>query len=253
MIQQKISLKKRLENGEIVIGTWCEIPSPETINILAKAGLDFVIIDMEHGSMDFYLAAKMVMAADADGCAPLIRVPRNDESDILRALEIAPQGLIVSHIESVEDRTKAISYIKFPPVGKRSLNPYTRAGNYRSDKEFTSLENKRTLSVLIIEGANGIKNIENIINDKNVDVVYIGAYDISATLGIPGDTKNPRVTETIKNLVKTIKKRGKIAGCLFHDNKELSFFTKIGIQFLCYKVDSSVLFDEFNRIKKLTK
>lgn len=253
MMQQKISLKKRLENGGMVIGTWCEIPSPEVINILAKSGLDFVIIDMEHGSMDFNLAAKMVMAADADGCAPLIRVPRNDESDILRALEIAPQGIIVPHIESVEDRAKAINYIKFPPVGKRSLNPYTRAGGYRSDIRFTSLENKKTLSALIIEGTNGIKDIEDIIKDDNVDVVYIGTYDISATLGIPGDTKNPRVIETVKKLVKTIRKSGKVAGCLFHNSKELSFFTKIGMQFLCYKVDTSVIFDEFNRIKNSVK
>src|SRR5579872_3926810 len=104
------SLKKKLADNEFVIGTWCELPSPEFINVLAKTGLDFVIIDMEHGAVDISVASKLLMAAEADGCSPLIRVAKNDESAILKALEIAPQGIIVPHIATVADRKKAVSY-----------------------------------------------------------------------------------------------------------------------------------------------
>lgn len=247
------SIKGKLKRGEKVIGTWCEIPSPEVTNILAKAGLDFVIIDMEHGSMDFNLAARMVMAAEADNCSPLIRVSRNNDSDILRALETAAEGIIVPHIESLEDRIKAINYAKYPPIGERSLNPYTRAGGYRSYKNFTKEQNENTLVGLIIEGKEGIKNIEKLIDDKNVDLVYIGTYDISAMLGIPGNTKHPLVFETLKKLIKIVRKKHKAVGCLFHDAEELKVFQKIGIQFLTYKVDTSIMFDEVKHLMDISK
>lgn len=244
------SLKVKLTEQKFVMGTWCEIPSPEFINVLAKAGLDFVIIDMEHGAVDFSTASKMVMAADADGCAPLIRVAKNDESDILRSLELAPQGVIVPHIQSANDRAAAVKYTKFPPVGQRSLNPFTRAGGYHADKNYTEEQNKKTLLALLVEGEEGIKNLDKIIDD-NTDIVYIGTYDISMALGLPNDIKNKKVIAILKKMVTTIKKRNKVAGCMFHDVKELDFFKSIGIQFLCYKVDTSVVFDEFERMKQL--
>lgn len=247
-MQNNISLKEKVKKGEFVIGTWCEIPSPEVVNILAKAGLDFVIIDMEHGSMDFTTASRMIMAAEVEGCSPIIRVSRNDESDILRALEIAPKGIIVPHIEDVEGRINAINYMKFWPAGKRSLNPYTRAGSYKMTLGFTEKQNKNLLSCLIIEGKKGISDIEKIIENEDVDIVYIGTYDISVALGVPGKTKDKKVIDTLEKLVEIIRSKKKVAGAMFHTKQELNFLKKIGVQFLCYKVDTGVIFDSFNQI-----
>lgn len=247
-IPNNISLKEKLKKGEFIIGTWCEIPSPEVVNILAKAGLDFVIIDMEHGSMDFTTASRMIMAAEVEGCSPIIRVSRNDESDILRALEIAPEGIIVPHIESVADRKKAIQYIKYPPTGTRSLNPYTRAGGYQSSPGHTEKENNPGLTAIIVEGKEGIDSIKGIVDDESIDIVYLGTYDISMALGTPGDTRNIKVVKTLEKLVKIIRNKKKFAGCLFHTEQELNSFKKMGIQFLCYKVDTGVIFDTFNKI-----
>lgn len=249
-ISKGISLKEKLKKGKFVFGTWCEIPSPELINVLGKAGLDFVIIDMEHGPMSFTDCSRMVVAAEVEGCSPIVRVSRNDESDILRALEVAPQGIIVPHIETVEDRESAVKYIKFWPFGSRSLNPYTRAGGYQVIPGFTKSQNKNLLTCLIIEGENGIANIEMIIDSPDVDAIYIGTYDISMSLGIPGDTKNPKVLKILEKLVKMIIKKKKFAGTLFHDEGELKYLKKIGVQLLCYKVDTGVIFDVFNRITK---
>lgn len=241
-------LKRKLTKGEYVIGTWCELPSPEVINVLAKAGLDFVIIDMEHGAMDFNLAGKMVTAAEVENSFPLIRVAKNDDSDILRALETAPEGIIVPHIETEEDRLKTIHYAKFPPIGDRSLNPYTRAGGYHSSKNFTTNENENSFIGLIIEGKAGIQNIDRIIDDKYVDLVYVGTYDISSMLGIPGDTKNPLVIDTLVKITKRARAKKKAVGCLFHNPQEMALFQKIGIQFLCYKVDTSIIYDDIYKI-----
>ncbi len=250
-MKNKCSLKKLLAKGESVIGTWCEIPSPEVINILAKAGLHFVIIDMEHGAMDFRLAGNMVLAAEVEGCFPLIRVPKNDGSDILRALETGAEGILVPHIESEKDRASVIRYAKFPPVGDRSLNPYTRVGGYQSHKGFTREQNENSLVGLIIEGKEGIQRIGEILDDKHVDLVYIGTYDISSMLGIPGNTKHPRVYDTLRKIVALVRSKNKAAGCLFHDREEMKLFQRMGMQFLCYKVDTSILFDEIqNMLRK---
>lgn len=245
------SLKEKLNQGKTVLGTWCEIPSPEFINVLAKAGMDFVIIDMEHGAMDFELAGKMVMAAEVEGCSAIIRVPMNNESFILRALEINAEGVIVPHIESAQERKKIIDAVKFPPIGKRSLNPYVRAGGYRFVSGFTEEQNKRTISAVLVESLKGIKNLKSIIDDKYLDVVYMGSYDISAALGVPGETKHPKVLKTLTAMSTIINNKKKTAGCLFHTEEDLKFFRKIGVKFLCYKVDTGIVFGEVARIRKM--
>lgn len=245
------NLKEKLAQGKNVFGTWCELPSPEVVNVLSKAGLDFVIIDMEHGPMDFEQAGQMVMAAQAEGCCPLVRVSRNDESDILRALEIGSSGILVPHISSVADRINVVRYAKFAPVGNRSFNPYTRAGGYGARPFDLNMQNNDLLTAIMIEDKNGIMMLKEIISDVNIDMVYIGAYDLSVALGVSGDTNNEKVLTELENMVKIIRSAGKSVGCMFHSEKELEFYKNIGVQFLCYKVDTSVIFDEFLKIKKL--
>ena len=250
MNKTRESLKQRLKKGEYVLGTWCILPSPEVVNVLAKAGLDFVLIDMEHGPADYKTALMMTMAAQAEGCEAIIRVGQNNESDVLKALDIGADGVIVPHIENSADRKRAISYIKYPPIGVRGFSPYARAGSYTSRPGHTIIENKLTISGIIVEGEEGIKNLDEIIDDKNLDIVYIGVYDLSAVLKIPGQVNNPQIHKLLKECVGKIRKKGKIAGALFHSKEELRFFKKIGIQLLCYKVDTSVLFDSYNSIIK---
>ena len=138
--------------------------------------------------------------------------------------------------------------MKFPPIGNRSLNPYTRAGGYQKKPDYTEKQNKNVLLSLLIESKKGVDMIEEIIDDKNVDIIYIGVYDLSLALGVNGNTESPLVVETLKQLVKIIKSKKKIAGAMFHNRRELKFFKKIGVQFLCYKVDSAIIFDEFNKM-----
>ncbi len=248
-----LSVKTKLKQGKTVIGTWCEIPSAESISVLAASGLDFVIIDMEHGSMDFQSASHMVMAAQAGGCSPLVRVSANSESDILRALDTDAEGVVVPHVENLADAKRAVSAIKFPPQGNRSLNPYTRAGKYHMSQNFTASKNSQTTIILIIEGEEGIANIEEILKLPEVDVIYIGTYDLSAALGIPGQTQNPRIRAYLKKLSQTVLRHKKHLGCMFHTLSELKFFQKINAQFLCYKVDTSVMYDQYNHIISLTR
>lgn len=250
-MKNTISFKEKLHSGKTVLGTWCEIPSPEFINVLAKAGMDFVIIDMEHGAMDYRVAGQMVMAAEVEGCGSIIRVPDNTESAILRALEVAPDGVIVPHIQSAKERKTAISCMKFPPFGIRSLNPFVRAGEYHSSKDFTKNQNDKTVAAILVEGIRGIRDIAKIVDDPMLDLIYMGSYDISLALGVPGETNHPKVIKTLKDMTRVITRKKKVAGCMFHDKEDLAFFKDLGVNFLCYKVDTSIVYDEIVQIKKL--
>lgn len=241
----KINLKDRLKSGKIVLGTWCLLPSEAVVNVIAKAGLDFALIDMEHGAISPECALRMVMAAEADGAEAVIRVSSNDESGIGKALDTGASGVIVPHIERAIESKKALSFIKYPPQGVRGFSPYVRAGAYSSRKGYTLAENKRTLSGIIVEGHEGIRGIDSIIDDPRLDLVYLGAYDISASLGMPGEVSNPKVMDILKGCVKKIRVKKKAVGALFHSEQELKLFKSIGVQFLCYRVDSDILFNAF--------
>lgn len=245
------NLIQKLKKGKVVVGTWCEIPSAEVVNVISKSGLDFVIVDMEHGAMDFTEAFNMVMAADAEGCCPFIRVSSNSEGEILRALEIAPAGIIVPHVESVSDRENIVKYAKFPPIGMRSFNPYTRAGSYHFSSGLTQQINRDTLISIIIESREALKNASEIISDKNIDILYVGAYDLSVSLGVPGETRSGPVLTALKSLVKISRDNNKATGSMFHSVDEYKLLKNLGVQFLCYKVDTGVIFDEYEKIARL--
>ena len=250
MKNNKQPIKERIKNGEFLIGTWCILPSEHVVNVLAKAGLDFVLIDMEHGSADFQCASRMVMAAEVEGCEAIIRVSSNSEAEILKALDIGASGVIVPHIETVMDREKAISYIKYPPKGIRGFSPYARAGGYSNKKDYTSIENDRVMSGIIVEGLDGIENIDKIIDDPELDIVYLGAYDLSVALGIPGDVRNEKIVKIIEDCAKKIIAKGKVAAGLFNTEEDLIFFKKAGVNLACYGVDTSVLYKAFNEMAR---
>ena len=243
-----MDIKSKLRSGKNVYGTWCVIPSPEAINVVSKSGLDFIIIDMEHGSMDHTTAQRMTTSAQSEKCDAIVRVPRNDESDILKSLDIGSNGVIVPHVNTAEDVQKCINYSKYPPIGNRSYTPYTRSGGYCSQIDYKNKENKKCFIGVIVEGAKGLSNIRSIVNSEHVDMVYIGTYDISSSLGCSVDDK--KVLDELERCAKIARNANKSVGCLFHNQKELNLFKNMGINFLVYGVDSSILYDGFSQIKK---
>jgi len=124
-MSNKIMLKERLRAGEIVFGSWCVIPSGSVMNIIASAGFDFVIIDLEHGPVSFETAEEMCRAAQSEQVSPIIRLGQINEEHILKSLDIGVEGLLVAHVETPEDARKVVSFSKYYPIGKRGF-PLTR-------------------------------------------------------------------------------------------------------------------------------
>lgn len=251
-MKRKTGLKDSLKKGKVVYGPWCVIPSPSTINVIAATGVDFVIIDMEHGPHSFETAEDMMRAAEVEGCAAIVRVAKNDESLILSALDIGAAGVIVPHIESRQDAEEAISYAKYFPVGERGFSPFTRAGGYSLNdvRDHAAKQNNKTMIILLLEGKGGVNNLDDILSIKDIrkkiDVIYIGAYDLSQAIGYPGQVDHPEVRKQLEVCIKKIRGKGIAAGGYVAKNdSDIRWMTELGMQFITLMPDCTILFHAF--------
>lgn len=240
------SLKEQLNKGNQVYGTWSVLPSPGVAEIMGSAGLDYFIIDMEHGPADYETAENMIRAVDRFNCTPLIRVPENEPWMILRALETGAGGVVVPGISSEKDAEKAVKAMKYHPRGNRGMSPFTRSWGYRAHgtEAFTDKCNKETLTVLIVEGTDGIARLDKILQVEDIDVIYIGTYDLSQSVGHPGNPSHPEVLAFVKQCTELIKSKGVAAGCLAENSEDLANWKKAGIQFVAYQADCSLFFSQ---------
>jgi len=248
-----VNIKQRLKQGDCVYGTWCLIPSPEVVNVIAQAGLDFVFIDMEHGSADYTTVGRMITSAQGEGCEAIVRVPKLQEDYILRTLDLAPDGIVVPHIETNSQMHKFIQYSKYDPIGDRGYSPFTASGGYRYKPSYTVEENKRLLNIAIIEGFDGINNLNDICDVSHVDVIYIGVYDISVSLGIPGQVKSRKVHDVLEEACKIILQSGKAVGCMYSDEEEHDYLKSIGVTMFAYSVDTSIIYNGYSMYKNVLK
>ena len=241
----KNTLRPQLRQGKRVLGTWCHIPSPEVVDVIAKAGLDFIIVDKEHGYTDDLTMLRMVTAAQANGTHALVRVGRNAPLEILRALDTGADGVIVPKVETPQECHEALNSMLYAPDGDRGFTPYVRSGGYAPHPQKNTQINKVLVTGIIVESLKGLANLEAICQDPRLDLVYLGTYDLSVALGTPGSTQNPELKKILASSSKIIRKYKKAVGCLVHDPAELSYFKKLGVQFLCYQVDARVLYQGF--------
>jgi 4-hydroxy-2-oxoheptanedioate aldolase len=239
----KNMLKRKLKEGKTVFGTWSMTGSATVVEAIGGAGLDFVILDMEHGSMSFETVEHMVRAAEVTGCQPIIRVSDSSEQTILRALETGSRGIMVPHVSTLEQAERIVSACRYTPEGSRGLSPYTRNHGFTHENLVTSLKrnNEETFVGVLVEGTEGIENLERIAGVKGLDLVYTGIYDLSQSVGLPGELNHPRVLQMQKQCVAAVKKKGVAAGSFAKDEAYIRILLKNKFQFIAYSADSYML------------
>lgn len=240
---QKNFVKEKLEAGGAVIGTWAVIPSPVVTDIICSAGLDFVIIDAEHGPITFETAQEMAIACESRGVSPIMRVGGVNEADILKSLDIGMHGIQIPNVNKLAEVKEIIQYAKYPPIGERGFSPFTRAGGYTHDKatQLTEHANLNTLVGINVEGYEAINNIDEILAVPELDVVFIGLFDLSKALGIPGDVGNPRVIKYLEELTDKINSAGKYPGTIATSVDKMNNFIDIGVKYILYLVDCEMI------------
>lgn len=252
---KKNNLKEVLKEGKNVFGPFMKFTDPATVEIMGFAGFDFVIIDAEHGPISMQSAQNMIRAAETANITPVIRVANNDEALILRALDIGAQGIEIPQINSKSQAIKAVRSVKYAPQGERGVCRYVRAANYSSMDKFDYFKsaNNETMIIAHIEGVEGINNLDEILSVPGIDVIFVGPYDLSQSLGIPGEVNNPLVTEKMKEVVLKCRENKVSVGTFADDVETAKFWVSLGVQYMAFSVDVGILYKASKQIVKKFK
>jgi len=238
-------LKQKLKNNELTLGSWVTIGHPAVIDIMASAGFEWLVVDIEHTSIDLTTAHNLITTIQANGMKALVRVSKNEEVIIKRILDMGADGIVVPMVKSKEDALEAIDYAKYPPIGKRGVGLF-RAQKYGLGfDEYKKWVNEELVIIAQIEHIEAVRNIDEIITTDGIDGVIIGPYDLSGSMGYPGEYHRDDVKNAIDNVLTSCKKHHIPSG--FHviesDPSKLNERIEQGCTFLAYSLDFFFLGD----------
>lgn len=236
-------LKHSLSSGKVTIGSWLTLGNEYIAETMAGLGFDWLTVDMEHSAIDLPQAQRLIQTVALTGCAALVRVGENDPCVIKRVMDAGAHGVIVPMVNSKEDALKAVKAVKYPPVGTRGVG-LARAQNYGlAFDEYKKKVNTDSVVIVQIEHIDAINHLEEILNVKGVDASIIGPYDLSASLGHPGEFERKEVKDTVARYLKVCARLGKPAG--FHvippDAREMVKKIKQGFHLVAFSLDALFL------------
>ena len=242
---RKNFVKEKILSGNPVFGTWNTLASPLVSEVMAHAGFDFLILDLEHGPFILSEIHKYVNACESYSCSPLVRVPGKHDWMIQQALDQGAHGVILPGIETSQDVRDFVKAVKFKPQGHRGFTPHTKAGGFTkiNVETYPQESNDLTLVGVIIESVIALDNLDSILEVEGLDIVYFGAYDLSLELSSPGDVFGKELMEMISSGIKKTTEAGKCPGGFVPQSVEkVIFIMDLGIRFITYNVDSAILY-----------
>ncbi len=239
--------RERLKTGKALLGPFINLCHPAVMEIAGLAGFDFAIIDTEHGEISTDRALDMIRAAQLAGVSPILRVYGNQPELIGKALDMGAEGVQIPQVCSKAEALSAVSAAKFSPTGSRGCNRFVRAARYSNmgKEEFFGKSNDTTAVLVQVEGKQGMDNLEEILTVPGIDVLFIGPYDLSASLGIPGQIDHPLLIEAMDKTLALAKKAGVALGFFVDDIPTAIKWKNRGIQYISFSADVSMMYDAF--------
>tara|TARA_X000000368_G_scaffold418395_1_gene417884 strand:+ start:626 stop:1396 length:771 start_codon:yes stop_codon:yes gene_type:complete len=210
-------LKKALKSRKKLFGAWVSYAEPSITETFAKAGFDFLAIDMEHSTITLPEAKGIITASQFYDVSCLPRPVSHSNDFIKPLLEFGADGMLIQMVNNANEVKRLIDHIKYPPIGKRSYG-VNRAQGYGFDfDEYTSDWNNSSIFMIQVESIEAVEKIDEILAFDEIDGVMIGPYDISGSLGVPGQLDHPKVIEASKKVIEACKKYGKSCGTQLND------------------------------------
>ena len=235
-----MSLKPRWAAGEVTLGAWCMVPSPLIAEALGKAGFDWVLIDMQHGGMDYETALSMIRAVDLSKAVPIVRVPWNDPGIIGRVLDAGALGVVIPMIQSAPDARRAVEACLYPPAGSRSFGP-VRVG-LRDGPGYFATANDRVAVIPMIETAQALAEVEQIAATPGVDALFVGPFDLSIALGLtPGDNDGTPVFDEAIAAISAAARRAGVATAVLSNARVAPLRIRQGFQMVSVATDINIL------------
>ncbi|MBU0568824.1 2,4-dihydroxyhept-2-ene-1,7-dioic acid aldolase [bacterium] len=238
-----ISLKEKLKNRQLTIGSWITLGHPSIAEIMAKAGYDWLTVDMEHSAITLDQAQHLIQVIELCGIVPLVRVGENNPNLIKRVMDAGSHGIIVPMVNTKEDAVRAVDSVRYPPRGSRGVG-LARAQKYGADFEgYKDWNEKESVVIVQVEHIKAVKNLEEILAVEGVDGFIIGPYDLSGSLGVPGQFDHPEMITALNRVKGVTMKLNAVSG--FHvippDIEAFEKKVEEGYKFIAHSLDILIL------------
>ena len=232
-----------MNNKKFSLGSWISLGHPSIAEVMADAGFDWLCIDLEHSVTDYFEAQQLIMAIQGKGLKAFVRVGENNARIIKRILDAGADGIIVPSVNSAVEALKAVKSVKYPPTGNRGVGLARAQGYGFNFESYRDIKSKDIILIVQIEHINAINELDDILNIDGVDGTFIGPYDLSGSLGKPGQWDEPEVVQALKIYEETAKKYDKLVG--FHvvppDYKLVLEKKEKGYNFVAFSFDAYFL------------
>jgi 4-hydroxy-2-oxoheptanedioate aldolase len=235
------AFKRALKAGKAQIGLWSSLSSNYSVEVIAGAGFDWILLDSEHSPADVENLLRQLQAAAAYPAHPVVRVPWNDMVWIKRVLDIGAQTLLVPYVSTAAEARNAVAYTRYPPAGLRGVAGTTRASRFGRIKDYARRAHEEICLLVQVETQVALDNIEAIGAVEGVDGIFIGPADLHASLGHPGEIANPKVKPLIDDAIGRIRKCGKAPGILTPNEADARRWLECGALFVAVGADVGIL------------
>ncbi len=239
--------RERLARGEAVFGCGLQVyRSAEVPRAFAAAGFDYVFIDMEHGSYDLETVQDMIAACNQTGITPIVRVGELLYSLVARLLDAGAQGIILPRVEDPQLLAEAMTWLRFPPLGKRGygVNPTMVSYEPRTFADIIEHQNRNTVSVVQFETRTAMERADELLSVPGVDIAMVGPADLSISLGVPGDFDNPIMISTISGLIEKCNRHGVVPGIQTRTVAMAKAWTERGMRFVGAGAEHGLLLEK---------
>jgi len=256
------NLKEKIKNKQHTIGSWITLGCPGVAEIMSNAGFDWLVVDLEHTTISLDQAGDLIRTIELSGVSSLVRLTSNDENQIKRVMDAGAQGIVVPMVKSADDAMRAIAATRYPPLGNRGVG-LARAQQYGSSfKEYLTWQgniNSGPIVIVQIEHIDAVDNLKKILSVDGVDAFIIGPYDLSCSMGIPGEFENPKFIQIMEKIMTISSKLDSVSGLhvVEPDKEKLNEAIEAGHKFIAYSVDIRMLdvtvrdgISEYRKVKK---
>jgi 4-hydroxy-2-oxoheptanedioate aldolase len=236
---KKNGIKEAWNNGQTIINGWSSIANTFNAEIMAASGFDSITIDMQHGLVGYQKVVEMLQAISGYNITPMVRVPWNDPSMVMRCLDAGAYGIICPMVNTKEECEKFVTSCRYPPKGNRSFGPI-RARMYGGDDYFHHA-NETLLNFAMIETSEAVDNLDKILSVDELDAVYIGPSDLAVTMGYTPGAYQKEVEDCLIYIVETCKSKNIKTGIHCPDGKTVKERFDMGYHLGTISADAALL------------
>jgi len=235
-------IKAQVLSGRFMAGAWCNLASSITTEMASRLGFDWILIDQEHGPGDNITLLHQIQAIGDRPSAPIVRIAWNEMFRFKRALDLGASGIMIPYIETADDATRAVGYLRYPPEGQRGVAMSPRTTGFGEDFEaYFSEANRNLLTVTQIETGQAVQNAREIAAVDGVDVLFVGPVDLSISVGLPGRFDDPDYRALLAKVASAAHDAGKAAGILLPSGQLLEMVYDMGFRFVAVGSDSGMV------------